>query len=975
MSKSHKNNKKNNNNKGTVKNQNINKVEDENIVISENDLKDILSYEPEENKTEKTDSAENEQKVTEEKPEEAKIPDTKELIEEKTSDTEVKNAEEKNTDAIDSQKDVSEEKAKENISEDTKSKSERGKLSEKEQMALDALDRDLEIAKKNKEKELLEQQKAHEEELRKEKEFLEKAENNRKKAEEAKEREQKEREQKAISDKAAKSKSEEQKKSSSDFTPIEKVQKEKDPYLGMKIIRGVTAAVVILGIAYAAGLIYTKDINEEYIKDMESDLMGISIGSSDEGNETYKLPDDSMSKEEKLENNLSLYLPDSDKDGLSDEYELNVSKTDPLNADSDGDKITDAAEIYAGLDPLTADDDGQITDINISADGAKVNIKGKPMNATATIDIVTNNSITGASGVIGNAYEFYTAYPMEECTITLDYDESKLGLWGASPEGLSIYRFNSDTLEFEKLDSTVDTSAKTVSAKIETIGIYVIGATEYVEKEYNNRIFFLIDNSGSMYSEELCPGSEENDLNFKRVDFANGVIDMLGDSADYGAAMFTGTYTKLSSVTSDREAVKTQIDSIRTSDTNFDGTRICDALSKAADELGNNKSDKNYIILLTDGYPTDSTDSEEQAALQKVIDSNITVFTVGLGKRIDSDYLNGISSATNGMYYQVSNASALERICDKINSFMSYNKTSVTLDAPTDVFITADSGFNVDKDSLSYTNFRTDFSETGTDFGIAELTRQYFTGELKLKEDSYKTADGMEISGYDINSSEQLSDGKPDLTDLKIGFLDKYNEYLAIENKWNYHSSSGLLKYNSETMEFINNNRMTVSILPYTVKLPELEDWIVMLQKITLQKLPEFSTYECAVLQSSIAEGADKDMMDAFRYMQYIHESDKQNSYDFGYDGDTAFDLLVKELTGGNPVVVSAGGSAYNAVRLLRESENTNKYILEAYDCNNMGATTYIKLERTAVYDGGNEPYYQYSAEINGEEMPLILYN
>lgn len=959
MSKSHKNNTKNNN----VNNGNIKKSENENVVITENELKDILSYEPEENKENKS---ENEQ-------EQAENLSKNEVGEKSAKSVREEISAENHAEESSVKESIAEEKSAEqteNTAKDTKEANERGKLSEKEQMALDALDRDLENAKKNKEKELLEQQKAHEEEIRKEKEFLERAENTRRRAAELQENKQKASSEKA----AAKAKTEEPKKSSSDFTPL---KKEKDPLLGMKIIKGVTAFVVILGIAYAAGLIYTKDLNEEYIKDMESDLMGISIGSSDTDNETYDLPDNTMSREEKLENNLSLYLPDSDKDGLSDDYEMNVSKTDPLNDDSDGDKITDAAEIYAGLDPLTADDDTQIIDIDISASGAAVKIKGKPMNATATIDIVTNNSITGASGVIGNAYEFYTAYPMEECSITLSYNEDDLSSWNATPEGLSIYRFNSDTLEFEKLESTVDTSAKTVTAKIETIGIYVIGASEYVEQEYNTRIFFLIDNSGSMYSETLCPGSEENDMNFKRVDFANSVIDKLGDSADYGAAMFTGTYTKLSSVTSDREAVKTQIDSIRTSDMNFDGTRICDALSKAADELGNNKSDKNYIILLTDGYPTDSTEAEEAEALQKVVDSNITIFTVGLGKRIDSDYLNGISSATNGMYYQVSNASALERICDKIDSFMSYNKISVTLDTPTDVFITADSGFNVDKDSLSYTNFRTDFSETGTDFGIAELTRQYFTGELKLKESSYTTDDGTEISGYDINSSEQLSDGKPDLTDLKIGFLDKYNEYLAIENKWNYHSSStGLLKYNSETMEFINNNRMTVSILPYTVKLPELEDWIVMLQKITLQKLPEFTTYECAVLQSSISEGADKDMMDAFRYMQYIHESsDKQKSYDFGYDGDTAFDLLVKELTNGNPVVISAGGSAYNAVRLLRESENTNKYILESYDCNNMGATTYIKLERTAVYDGGQNPYYQYSAEINGEEVPLILYN
>ena len=38
-------------------------------------------------------------------------------------------------------------------------------------------------------------------------------------------------------------------------------------------------------------------------------------------------------------------------------------------------------------------------------------------------------------------------------------------------------------------------------------------------------ISFLIDNSGSLYSDEVFSGSEQNDPDFKRVDFANALID------------------------------------------------------------------------------------------------------------------------------------------------------------------------------------------------------------------------------------------------------------------------------------------------------------------------------------------------------------------------------------------------------------------------------------------------------------------
>jgi hypothetical protein len=45
---------------------------------------------------------------------------------------------------------------------------------------------------------------------------------------------------------------------------------------------------------------------------------------------------------------------DSDFDGLTDAYERLVSKTDPYNADTDGDGISDSDEILGGSDPLTS---------------------------------------------------------------------------------------------------------------------------------------------------------------------------------------------------------------------------------------------------------------------------------------------------------------------------------------------------------------------------------------------------------------------------------------------------------------------------------------------------------------------------------------------------------------------------------------------------------------------------------------------
>ena len=49
------------------------------------------------------------------------------------------------------------------------------------------------------------------------------------------------------------------------------------------------------------------------------------------------------------------FLVDSDGDGLSDQYELNVSHTDPCKSDTDGDGLSDGCEVLANhsnpLDP------------------------------------------------------------------------------------------------------------------------------------------------------------------------------------------------------------------------------------------------------------------------------------------------------------------------------------------------------------------------------------------------------------------------------------------------------------------------------------------------------------------------------------------------------------------------------------------------------------------------------------------------
>lgn len=214
----------------------------------------------------------------------------------------------------------------------------------------------------------------------------------------------------------------------------------------------------------------------------------------------------------------------------------------------------------------------------------------------------------------------------------------------------------------ERLENqTYNPAKRTVSAKVTDFSKYLllngvewdkawskeVGLPSDRDVENNGEIQYLdlvfaIDSSGSM---------SWKDPNELRKAAVKNFIDTLLEK-DKGAVVdFDDLARLVVSLTSDKQALKVAVDTID----DIGGTDIYRALMASLDEVLKGKNSEKFVILLTDGEGT-----WRESALQRAIDNNVTVYTIGLGNSIDESLLQRIAAQTGGKYYFASDASELD---------------------------------------------------------------------------------------------------------------------------------------------------------------------------------------------------------------------------------------------------------------------------------------------------------------------------
>jgi Ca-activated chloride channel family protein len=195
-------------------------------------------------------------------------------------------------------------------------------------------------------------------------------------------------------------------------------------------------------------------------------------------------------------------------------------------------------------------------------------------------------------------------------------------------------------------------------------------------------IMLALDTSLSMQATDVTPTRIE-----AAQSAAKSFVDELPTRINVGLVTFNGNASVAVPPTTDREAVKTAIDSAQLGERTAIGEAIfssLDALKQVPAQDGTDVPAR--IVLMTDGTTTDGRTNDQAVAAAK--QANVPVTTIAFGTDhgtitipqeplpipvpVDKEALKSIASDTGGQYYAAASEAQLKQVYDNIGSSVGY---------------------------------------------------------------------------------------------------------------------------------------------------------------------------------------------------------------------------------------------------------------------------------------------------------------
>ena len=708
---------------------------------------------------------------------------------------------------------------------------------------------------------------------------------------------------------------------------------------------------------------------------------------------------DGLTNVEEYELGTDIFYSDTDADGLSDYEEAKTYKTNPLEKDTDKDGIYDLNEILLEFNPLNNDTDGdgildneeeiEHTEENTEL-GINISMKGNANIVDVEIDTVEIEELNSIDAIASPIYDFSTSGQLKSAEVEISYSESDIAEKGISEENLSLYYFDPVEYTFEKVETQIDTTNNIAKVSLEHFSMYVLADKTSMISSLNNQIMFVLDNSASMYTTEQAiekntntdveegsfDDSPSNDPEYKRLEIISELVDELDDEFEYGLSKFTGSVTTLSEMSSDKENLKEALEKIKTEGENFDGTYIGTAVYMSAFHFPTKSAFNRYIVLISDGEDTSpSKNIIKDWAISTAKDKGIKIITIGLGNEVDEAYLKEYSEETGGKYYYIDNANMLEDLYSSLYSELNLKRDSVTNKngEEENYLVVADSGFIPEVNGYSFKNYTTTRCKGGQCYGMAQLAKKLYVGNLDLTGNVTRNFMGETINfNYDLTAIDTFVN--------KTNLMNYQFESEVIEKIL---KSSNEEKYNYEKLDtdYESGEELYLQLNDEFKELIKQTDGVMTVVKddnATSKKYGKIAADRIhfdmdKLTEEKIEKYPDLQMFKAIEYlfMTQLTEDGYGSNYEeqLFFEKPEVLDETIERINDGIPVVItykqysktpgwvfewliSRADHSVNGIKILRNVKDTDKYLIAIYNSNSPGETQYLNVEKVKTLFG-----------------------
>ena len=499
----------------------------------------------------------------------------------------------------------------------------------------------------------------------------------------------------------------------------------------------------------------------------------------------------------------------------------------------------------------------------------------------------------------------------------------------------------------------------------------MVADNKTIDSESKTRVHFLIDNSGSMYSQDLIPNSPENDVYFKRLDFAKQLVEKFDDSYTVAISRFTKDYHYMQEFTNDKKRLKDILDNIKTLDEDFNGTYIQYSLEECMKSFTDTEEKTvNIIILVTDGDTTEEKTPDTDYIAKLAKEKNIIILTVSIGNNIDKSILNEIAQKTDGKYYSASDANFLDQIHSQIVATLDYDKTTVgSSNSYTSIGYTIyNTGFVPAENGFGFVDYRTSDNDS-VSFGLNVFAKKWFTdtlpmsmGEMKSGE---KTVQGYDLSGTDFetqyNNRKKLR-GLSFVAVTTSRFIDS-SKYLDYKN-----SDTSTVYVDSEIRLEANKKGWTEK--RFLLNKPIL-DW----NSVNLLAL------DVENKSDKIEDTYGKSEAEFYKAVNRFNaEITNQGAFVNLSSGEAGFNAICDDLKNGEPAVVVINGNySLLVTSMIKNSDKPDEYVLRVYDPSEKDVVKELYITKTIGckinLDGTvNETTCYYNGVYNSEDVSVLVY-